>query len=92
MNNIHPTIAAAIKPFARPSTQGFFYTLNGTDLLCEMSYEAAEKQTRDEPGWPATATLESAHTNDGRVDVMGLITEEWAEEIEMAFINQKEEL
>ena len=29
MQNVHPTIAAAIKPFVRSSTQGFFYTLNG---------------------------------------------------------------
>ena len=91
MNNVHPILQSAIKPFIKrlPATQGFFYTLNGVDLCCEISYEAAEKQTRDEPGWPAAAMLESIHTNEGRVNVSGLITDEWREEIELAFLNQR---
>ena len=92
MNNVHPTIRAAINPFIKrlPATQGFFYTLNGVDLACELSYEKAEKQTRDEPGWTATATLESVHTNEGRIDVIGLISKDQITEIETAFLNQKE--
>ena len=94
MNAVHPTFApcfASIAPRRIKPTQTYYYTLNGVDLVCEIEFEAAEKQTRDEPGCPATAALESAHTAEGRVDVTGLISEEWAEEIEIAFLNQTEE-
>ena len=95
--SLHPVFAEALAPFIAPRkplrikpTQSFQYVLNGVDLICQIDFESEEKQTRDEPGWPATATFEGACTNEGRIDVSGLITEDFAAEIEGAFLQQTE--
>lgn len=76
---------AAKKP--RKSTQSFTYKLCGVYLECEIFYEAAEPQTRDDPGWPEQAVLECAMCGDQ--DISELLSDEQRDEIETAFLNQE---
>jgi hypothetical protein len=104
MNTVHPTIAAALAPFApqlqfleqppfkptkRPTpTQTFNYSLNDIELVCELDWEREEKQTYDDPGCRANATLcEAVHRGE---DILCLLSDEQIEEIEIAFLEQDE--
>jgi len=73
-----------------PPTQSFKHQLAGVWLDCEIEYEAAERQTRDEPGCPADAIVYSAKTESGD-DISEILSDEQREEISIAFLNQKEE-
>lgn len=97
--NLHPVMQAALAPFVLPPkrtirfiplTQYFSYTLAGVSLSCEIEWEAAERGTRDEPGYPANAVLYSAET-EGGTDIVEILSAEQISEIETAFLNQQEE-
>lgn len=79
-----PTPARRPKP-----TQTFNYTLGDVELVCEVDWEKAERQTYNEPGCPATACLcEAFHRGE---DILSLLSDEQIEEIEIAFLEQDEE-
>ncbi len=97
---VHPTIAKALalhlpKPptFTAPrcptGAQHFTHTLAGVELVCHIEFEAAECGSRDEPDWPATATLTAAYVRD--INIAELLSDKQANEIERAFLAQKEE-
>ena len=65
----------------------FHYCLADVPLVCEVYWEAAEKQTYTEPGWPANATLESADC--GGLNIIQILSDEQIEEIETAFLEQE---
>lgn len=68
-------------------TQTFHYRLCGVDLECELEWEAEEKRTWNDPGWPAEAFVVSAMCGDQ--DIAELLSDEQREEIETAFLNQE---
>ena len=65
----------------------FEYCLADVPLTCEIYWEAAEKQTWTEPGWPATATLESA--NCGGLNILEILSDDQITEIQTAFLEQE---
>jgi len=80
---VKPTPARRPKP-----TQTFNYTLNDVELVCEVDWEKAERQTYEEPGCPATACLcEAFHKGE---DILSILSEEQIKEIEVAFLEQDE--
>jgi len=98
--SLHPVMQAAIAPFLKapdmrhlrrvPPLQTFRHQLAGVWLDCEIEYEAAERQTRDEPGCPADAIVYSVKTEHGD-DVTEILSNEQRDEISSDFLNQKEE-
>lgn len=56
------------------------YSFEKLTLQCFCEYEASEKATRDEPGWPESITLIHALVNG--VDVACLLDEDTVAEIE----------
>lgn len=91
MNNFASQVCGlppARKPFT-VRTQAFDYTLAGVDLACQIEYEAAERETHDEPGEPAIVILHSAKVNG--TDIYELLDDEQRIEIEGAFLIQGEE-
>lgn len=80
------TYAPPIKK-PRKTTQTFHYRLCGVDLECELEWEAEEKRTWNDPGWPAEAFVVSAMCGDQ--DIAELLSDEQREEIETAFLNQE---
>ena len=67
MNQLHPVMADALKPFMpgmqrcahvspaeEKGTTRFYYTLHGIDLACDIEYEAEERGARDCYGLPET--------------------------------------
>lgn len=60
MNQLHPVMADALKPFMpgmqrcahvspaeEKGTTRFYYTLHGIDLACDIEYEAEERGSRE---------------------------------------------
>lgn len=98
MNAVHPTFApflvsiapAVQKRHHTTGTQFFSYTLAGVDLACEIEWDAAERGTRDEPSYPASAVLYRAETKGGD-DITELLSIDQQGEIEEAFLNQDRE-
>lgn len=93
LDNLHPVMQQALRPFmpkptGRPADgrEKFDYCLADVPLTCEIYWEAAEKQTQTEPGWPAQATLESADC--GGVNITGILSDDQIAEIETAFLEQ----
>ena len=93
-SNLHPTLAAALAPFM-PKPRRFtplatyWYTLCGVDLECEIEWEKAERQTRDEEGYPASAYLHTACVGD--TNIYELLDDEQRGEIETSFLNQEQD-
>ena len=67
--------------------QTFHYCLADVPLVCEIYWEAAEKQTYTEPGSPANATLESADC--GGLNIIQILSDDQIAEIETAFLEQE---
>ena len=94
LTNLHPVMAAALAPFIRPARRStpletYHYTLCGVDLECEIEWEKAERQTRDEEGYPAQAYLHTACVGD--VNIYELLDDEQRGEIETSFLNQEQD-
>lgn len=98
---MHPIFQAALAPYM-PSTQKrmsvtasrkpvdgtetFYITLGNAPVECEIYWEAGERQTWDNPGYPAQATLQSAKV--GGVDIIEILSDAQREKIEAAFLDQ----
>ena len=83
----HSLVKATVARRPKP-TQTFNYTLGDVELVCEVDWERAERQTYDEPGCPATASLcEAFHRGE---DILSLLSAKQIEEIEVAFLEQDE--
>jgi len=94
MNNLHPVMRAALAPFAPPPVYSvprcpaglFEYVatniLMDCDVVCYLEYEAAQQETRDEPGYAASAMLCAAYVRG--VNVYDLMSDGRIEEIEVA--------
>ena len=69
----------------------FDYVPKGTDmqLECWIEYEEGERETRDDPGYPDSATLCFAEV-DG-TDICEILCESTKSEIEEAFLNQEKD-
>ena len=68
---------------SRAELKGLFeyeYSVDKLTLQCFCEYEAAERETRDEPGWPESITLIHALVNG--VDVACLLDDDTVAEIE----------
>ena len=67
-----------------PDLSGFypheFVTASGLAIRCYLDYEAGERSNYDEPGHPASMTLEYAFV--GLIDICEVLSEEWVMEIE----------
>ena len=67
-----------------PDLSGFysheFVTSRGLTIRCFLDYEAGERSTYDEPGHPASMTLEYAFV--GLIDISEVLSEDWVIEIE----------
>ena len=48
-------------PNAPRGVMVYEYTTNGVDLVCHLEYEAEDKGSFSEPGYPESITLESAY-------------------------------
>ena len=78
------------KPAKRPKgTQTFCYTLDESDLVCELDYHRADGDGWNEPHVPAHAELCEAFL-DG-VDILHDLLDCEVAEIEEAFMNQTED-
>lgn len=99
MNPLHPIMQQALRPFmpkprsrclfvGRPADgrETFHYCLADVPLVCEIYWEREEKQTWTEPGWPATAELESADC--GGLNIIAILSDDQIAEIETAFLEQ----
>ena len=87
-------VMASCQPSAKPArrhkgTQTFEYTLDESDLVCELDYHKADGDGWNEPRIPAHAELCEARL-DG-VDILADLLACEVAEIEEAFMNQQED-
>ena len=68
-------------------TTTYHYCMAGVPMVCEIYWEAVERQTWDNPGYPAQAVLESCDV--GGVNIINIMSNEQIEEIEVAFLEQQ---
>ena len=76
-------------PHAPRGVMVYEYTANGVDLICHLEYEAAERGSSVEPGYPESITLESAYHRG--INIAHLLCESVVEEIEDAAMAQIQE-
>jgi len=97
---VHPTIVQALAPFLPKPTfaaprcprgaEHFDYTLAGVDLVCHIEFEPGEPGDGwDKPAYPDNCTLIAAYVRD--INVANLLSDKQAEQIECAFLAQREE-
>lgn len=84
-----PTSAPAKPPKRAKTTQTFQHCLDGVDLICELDFERASGDGWHEPREPANAWLCNAF--DGEKDIVDELTEGEKNQIETAFLEQKED-
>ena len=86
-DHLHPVMQAALAPFAPKAyvpSRRTHVTYMGIELAVRYEYQAAEKQTWDEPGWAAVATLFEACV--GGVDIYELLSAEQVAAIEQLLV------
>lgn len=76
-------------PHAPRGVMVYEYSANGVDLTCHLEYEAAERGSSVEPGYPESLTLESAYHRGENIAHM--LCESVVEEIEDAALAQIKE-
>lgn len=76
-------------PHAPRGVMVYEYTANGVDLTCHLEYEAAERGSSVEPGYPESLTLESAYHRGENIAHM--LCDSVVEEIENAALAQIQE-
>lgn len=97
---VHPTIVQALAPFLprqtftapKPSrgVERFDFTLGDVELVCHIEFENGEPGDGwDEPGYPDNCTLIAAYVRD--INVTNLLSDKQEEQIECAFLAQREE-
>jgi hypothetical protein len=76
-------------PHAPHGVMVYEYTTNGVDLVCHLEYEAEDKGSFSEPGYPESITLESAYHRGENIG--HLLCDSVVEEIEDAALAQIKE-
>jgi hypothetical protein len=76
-------------PNAARGVMVYEYTVNDVELICHLEYEAQDKGSYNEPGYPESITLESAyHMGE---NIAHLLCDSVVEEIENAALAQIQE-
>lgn len=73
-------------PNAPRGVMVYEYSANGVDLTCHLEYEAAERGSSVEPGYPESITLESAYHRGE--NIAHILCDSVVEEIEDAALAQ----
>lgn len=82
-------MTALRKPSPYAGLEEFEYDIGDVRVTCWLDYEKEEKQTRDEPGYPANATVHYVlHCGE---DIAKILSDEQKEAIEIAFLEQEPE-
>jgi hypothetical protein len=76
-------------PHAPRGVMVYEYIANGVQLICHLEYEAAERGSLIEPGYPESITLESAYHLG--VNIAHMLCDSVVEEIEDAALAQIKE-
>lgn len=73
-------------PNAARGVMLYEYSANGVDLTCHLEYEAADRGSFSEPGYPESITLESAYHRGE--NIAHILCDSVVEEIEDAALAQ----